>query len=79
MGPLKCIAILYGGWIYANDHIYLSMNVNGNFGNKRTIILRQSTTDAIFVICQLQEKFLTVGKQINMAFMDLEKSSDQVP
>ena len=26
---------LYGGWIYANDHISLSMNINGNFRNKR--------------------------------------------
>ena len=39
----------------------------------------RGTPDAIFVICQLQEKFLTEGKQIDMAFVDLEKVSDQVP
>ena len=33
----------------------------------------RGTTDAIFVIRQLQEKYLTVGKQICMAFMDLKK------
>ena len=33
-------------------------------------------TDAIFVIRLLQEKYLTVGKQI---FLDLEKAFDQVP
>ena len=38
MEPFKCIAILYGGWIYANDHLSLSMNINGNFRNKRKII-----------------------------------------
>ena len=35
-------------------------------------------TDASVVICQLQEEFLTVGKQIDIAFVDLEKASDQV-
>ena len=39
----------------------------------------RGTTDAIFVICQLQQKFLMVGKQIDMAFMDLEKAFDEVP
>ena len=39
----------------------------------------RSTTDAIFVIRQLQEKYLTVSKHIYMAFMDLEKAFDRVP
>ena len=34
----------------------------------------RGTTDAIFVIRQLQEKYLTVSKQIYMAFADLEKA-----
>ena len=38
----------------------------------------RGTTDAIVVIYQLQEKFLAVGKQIHLAFVDLE-TSDQVP
>ena len=29
----------------------------------------RETTGAIFVICQLQEKYLTVDKQIYMAFL----------
>ena len=37
------------------------------------------TTDAIFVIPQLQEKYLTVSKQIYMAFVDLENAFDRVP
>ena len=39
----------------------------------------RGTTDAIFVICQLQEKYLMVSKQIYMAFVDLEKAFDRVP
>ena len=37
------------------------------------------TTDAIFVIHQLQEKYLATGKWIYMAFLDLEKAFDLVP
>ena len=37
------------------------------------------TTDAIFVIRQLKEKYFTVGKQIYMAIMDLQKVFDRVP
>ena len=37
------------------------------------------TTDAIFVIHQLKEKYFTVGKQINMAIVDLQKAFDRVP
>ena len=37
------------------------------------------TTDAIFVVLQLHEKYLAVGKRIYMAFMDLEKAFDRVP
>ena len=41
----------------------------------------RGTTDASFVICQLQEKYFTVDKQINMyiAIVDLEKAFDRVP
>ena len=39
----------------------------------------RGTTDAIFVARQLQEKYLTVGKHIYMAFVDMEKAFDQVP
>ena len=34
------------------------------------------TTDAIFVIGRLQEKYLTVSKHIYMALVDLESSSE---
>ena len=34
----------------------------------------RGTTDAIFVVCQLQEKYLSVGKPLYMSFVDLEKA-----
>ena len=37
------------------------------------------TTDAIFIVCQLQEKHLAANKPLYMAFVDLEKAFDRVP
>ena len=42
-------------------------------------VLGRGTTDAIFVVRQLQEKYLAVNKRLYMAFVDLEKVSDCVP
>ena len=39
----------------------------------------RGTTDAIFVIRQLQEKYLAANKRLYVAFVDLEKAYDQVP
>ena len=39
----------------------------------------RGTTDAIFVIRQLQEKYLAANKRLYMAFVDLEKAYDQMP
>ena len=39
----------------------------------------QSTTDAIFILRQLQEKHLVAGKPLYLAFIDLEKAFDRVP
>ena len=39
----------------------------------------RGTTDAIFVVRQLQEKYLAVNKRLYMAFEDLEKAFDCVP
>ena len=39
----------------------------------------RGTTDAIFVVRQLQEKYLTANKRLYMAFVDLEKAFDRVP
>ena len=39
----------------------------------------RGTTDAIFVVRQLQEKYLAVNKRLHMAFVDLEKAFDRVP
>ena len=39
----------------------------------------KGTTDAIFVVRQLQEKYLAVNKRLYMAFLDLEKVFDRVP
>ena len=39
----------------------------------------RGTTDAIFVVRQLQEKFLAKNKNLYLAFVDLEKAFDRVP
>ena len=39
----------------------------------------KSTTDAIFIVRQLQEKYLARNKKLWMAFVDLEKAFDRVP
>ena len=39
----------------------------------------RGTKDAIFVVRQLQEKYLAVNKRLYMAFVDLEKAFDRVP
>ena len=37
------------------------------------------TTDAIFIIRQLQEKYIAANKPLYFAFVDLEKAFDRVP
>ena len=39
----------------------------------------RGTTDAIFIVCQLQEKQLTANKTLYMTFLDLEKALYCVP
>ena len=39
----------------------------------------RGTTDAIFIVRQVQERFLAKGKNLWMAFVDLEKAFDRVP
>ena len=39
----------------------------------------RSTTDAIFIVRQLQEKYLARNKELWMAFVDLKKVFDRVP
>ena len=39
----------------------------------------RGTTDAIFIVRQLQEKPLAANKPLYMAFVDLEKAFDRVP
>ena len=39
----------------------------------------RGTTDAIFIVHQLQEKHLAANKLLYMAFVDLEKTFDRVP
>ena len=38
----------------------------------------RGTTDAIFKVCQLQEKYLAKNKELWMAFVDLEKAFECV-
>jgi hypothetical protein len=39
----------------------------------------QGTTDAIFIVRQVQEKYLAAKSELWMAFVDLEKAFDRVP
>ena len=39
----------------------------------------RGTTDAIFIVRLLQEKFLAKNKNLYLAFVDLEKAFDRVP
>ena len=39
----------------------------------------RGTTDAIFIIPQLQEKYIAANKPLYFAFVDLEKAFDRVP
>ena len=39
----------------------------------------RGTTDAIFIVRQLQEKHLAANKPLYMAFIDLEKAFGRVP
>ena len=39
----------------------------------------RGTTDAIFVVRQLQEKYLAANRRFCMAFVDLEKAFHRVP
>ena len=39
----------------------------------------RGTTDAIFVVRQLQEKYLAANKRLYMAFVDLKKAFERVP
>ena len=41
--------------------------------------LGQGTTDAIFIVRQIQEKFLAQKKYLWMAFVDLERAFERVP
>ena len=43
------------------------------------VIPGRGTTDTIFVVRQLQEKYLAANKRLYMTFIDLEKAFDQVP
>ena len=38
----------------------------------------RGTTDAIFIACQLEEKYVAVNKPLNFAFVDLERAFDHV-
>jgi len=38
----------------------------------------KGTTDAIFIVTQMQEKFRTKGKKLYFGFVDLEKAVDRV-
>jgi len=39
----------------------------------------KGTTDAIYIVRQMQEKFRANGKKLYFGFVDMEKASDMVP
>ena len=39
----------------------------------------RGTTDAIFIVRQIQERFMALKKDLWIAFVDLEKAFDRVP
>ena len=39
----------------------------------------RATADAIFVVCQLQEKHIDANKRLHFSFVDLEKAFDSEP
>ena len=39
----------------------------------------RGTTDAIFIVRQIQEKYLAKNKRLYLAIVDLEKAFDRVP
>ena len=39
----------------------------------------KGTTDAIFIVRQMQQKFRAKGKNLYFGFVDLEKAFDRVP
>ena len=43
------------------------------------IVPGHGTTDAIFIICQSQEKYIAANKPLSFAFVDLEKAFNRVP
>ena len=47
--------------------------------NQFGFVQGRGTTDAIFVVRQLQEKHLAANKSLYMAFVNLKKAFDRVP
>ena len=64
--------MLYGT---SNTNKFISNNQDGQFGFKSGV----GTTDAIFVIRILCEKYRDGNKPLDMVFIDLEKAYDTVP
>ena len=44
--------------------------------SKKSFVPGRGTTDAIFVVQQMQKKYKAVNKRLYMAFMDLGKAFD---
>ena len=60
----------------ADVNIRLQVDINDmQFG----FMPGRGTTDAIFILRQMQEKYIGADKRLYMAFVDLEKAFDRVP
>ena len=68
----------YCGRPHQTVGVNLRFQVNSD-DSKFGFVQGRGTTDAIFVVRQLQEKYLAANKRLYMAFVDLGKAFDQVP
>ena len=65
-------------WLFCGSHFFFYHGIlQRNY--RKWFVPGRGTTDAIFVVRQLQEKYLAVNKRLYMAFVDLEKAFDRVP
>ena len=77
--PECCWPYWPGLHVYSARGSLLDSAAYRSFFSQFGFVPGRGTTDAIFVVRQLQEKYLAANKRLTMAFVDLEKVFDRVP
>ena len=77
--PECCWPYRPGLHVYSTRGSLLDSAAYWSFFSQFGFVPGRGTTDAIFVVRQLQEKYLAANKRLTMAFVDLEKAFDWVP